>query len=346
MRSWPSSNHWHPVLKSAELGKKPAGVRVAGREMVVFRTASGRLGALADRCPHRGMRLSEGRVEGGCVVCPYHGWRWAPDGAGQSPGNPRLRPETEHFDVVDRLGAIWVKNAGAPAAFPRVDVEGWFEIGRFRHRAPAPLEVVVDNFTEVEHTGVTHALLGYEADRMAEVETVTTIEDDRIRVYNEGPQRPIPAAIRALYQIPKNGRFIDDWTTYFSPVHSVYQQYWIDPATRAQVGAALRIAVFYNPVSDQETELFTFAYARAAPWERGGLNAILLPASRAFVELEVRLDCRMIGRLADKRPSLDGNRLGRFDKGLVATRKRINRLYRGRPDGMLPIVAGTPEPCV
>lgn len=330
-------DHWHPVLRSEDLGHKPAGVVVAGREIVVFRAGGGRLGALADRCPHRGARLGLGRVEAGCVVCPYHGWRWSPDGSGRSPGNPRLRPETEHFDVVELQGAIWVKRAGAPAAFPRVDVEGLTPLGRFRHRAQAPLELVVDNFTEVEHTGRVHALLGYTDDRMAEVETETTILDDRVRVYNVGPQRRIPAPIRALYEIPKDGLFVDDWTTSFSPVHSVYDQYWIDPVTRAPTGQALRIAVYYNPISPGETELFTFAYARANPWERKGLNALLLPASRAFIELEIRLDCRMLGRLADKRPSLEGNRLGRFDKGMIATRKRIDRIYRGRPEASLPL---------
>lgn len=323
-------DHWHPVLRSEDLGKAPVSVRVAGREIVVFRAGRGSLGALADRCPHRGARLGEGRVEHGCVVCPYHAWRWAPDGKGESPGNPKLEPMTECFDVVEREGAIWVKSAHVAAVFPRVDAEGWYEIGRSRRVAEAPLEVVVDNFTEVEHTGNIHALLGYPTDRMAEVKTETTIGDDRIRVYNEGPQRSIPRPVAALYQIPTDGYFVDDWTTYFSPVHSVYDQYWIDPETRARVGEALRIAVFYNPISTDRTELFVFAWARAAPWGRGGLNALLLPVSRVFVELEVYLDCRALSRLADKRPSLGGNRLGRFDKGLVATRDRIDRLYRGK----------------
>lgn len=330
-------DHWHPVLNSEELGKAPVSVRVAGHEIVVFRCDAcdaergARLGALDDRCPHRGARLGRGHVEGGCVVCPYHAWRWSPGGEGESPGNPKLRPKTTSFDVVERERVIWVKSKAAAAAFPRVDVEGWSPIGRLRRVVRAPLEVVVDNFTEVEHTGEVHALLGYPMDRMAEVKTETTIEEDRIRVYNEGPQRPIPRLIAALYQIPKGGYFVDDWTTYFSPVHSVYDQYWIDPETRAPVGEALRIAVFYNPISAEETELFVLAWARAMPWGRGGLNAILLPASRAFIALEVLLDARALEGLADKRPSLAGNRLGRFDKGLVAARDRIQRIYRGAP---------------
>jgi vanillate O-demethylase monooxygenase subunit len=325
-------DHWHPVLKSGELRKGPAAANVAGREIVVFRTGDG-VAALADRCPHRGGRLSLGSVAGGEVVCPYHGWRWAPGGEGRSPGNPRLRPCTESFDAVERFGAVWVKRAGAPAAFPTCDVEGWFPVGRFRHRAKAPLEITLDNFIEVEHTGPTHFLLGYPADRMAEVESETTLSDDRVRVYNAGPQRPMPWPVLAVYRIPAGAWFVDDWTTFFSPIHTVYEQYWIDPASRERVSGILRIVVFFNPVGPDETELFTFVYSDSAPWARLGLNALLYPVTHAFVEIEVRRDMRMLSQLADRRSSLDGNRLGRFDKALVAARRRIDRIYRGADEG-------------
>jgi vanillate O-demethylase monooxygenase subunit len=82
-------------------------------------------------------------------------------------------------------------------------------------------------------------------------------------------------------------------------------------------------------VGPAETELFTFAYADAQPWTRFGLSAALLPLTRVLVDIEVRLDTRMLGRLADKSPSIEDNRLGRFDKGLVAARRRIEGIYRG-----------------
>ena len=321
-------DHWHPVLKSSELGRGPAAANVAGREIVVFRAGS-EVAALADRCPHRGGRLSLGTVSGGEVVCPYHAWRWAPNGEGQSPGNPRLRPCTESFDAVERLGAIWVKRASAPAAFPAFDVEGWFPVGRFRHRAAAPLEITLDNFIEVEHTGPTHFLLGYPAERMAEVECETTLSDDRVRVYNAGPQRPMSPLLHALYKVPAGAWFVDDWTTFFSPVYTLYDQYWIDPQSRARASDTLRVAVFFNPVGPDETELFTFVYSDSAPWARLGLNALLYPVTHAFVEVEIRRDLRMLSQLADRRSGIEGNRLGRFDKALLAARRRIDRLYRG-----------------
>ncbi|MEZ4408160.1 MAG: Rieske 2Fe-2S domain-containing protein [Polyangiales bacterium] len=179
-------DHWHPVARSEDLGRKPLGVNVAGREVVLFRASTGALGALTDRCPHRGMRLSTGSVEGERLVCPYHGWRWATDGRGIAPGTPTAKPCAERFDVVERLGAVWVKSSGSSPAFPRWDVEGWTPVGRLVRRVKAPLELVLDNFIEVEHTPTTHAMLGHPVDRMAEVECVTTVTDDSVRVYNKG----------------------------------------------------------------------------------------------------------------------------------------------------------------
>jgi phenylpropionate dioxygenase-like ring-hydroxylating dioxygenase large terminal subunit len=331
-------DHYHPVLKSEELGKKPVLVRVAGREIVVFRAASGALGALDERCPHRGMRLSLGAVEGEELVCRYHGWRWRNDGSGLVPATPAARPCTEPYDVVERLGAIWIKRQGSTATFPRFDVAGHSPVGRFRHTAAAPIELVLDNFIEVEHTPTTHALLGYPIDRMDEVETKTILTDDAVRVHNIGPQRRLPAPIYPLFGITPELWFVDDWTTYFSPLYTVYDQYWVDPTSREQVSEALRIAVFFNPLGPSETEIFTFVYTQASLVDRFGLNLILFAMVRAFVDLEVRRDCAMLRGLADGRTGLEGSALGRFDKALGACRKRIERIYRGKPEGSRPLV--------
>jgi len=337
----PEIDHYHPVLKSEELGKKPVLVRVAEREIVVFRAESGALGALDERCPHRGMRLSLGTVEGEELVCRYHAWGFGNDGTRRVPATSATRHCAQHYDIVERLGAIWIKHPGSTATFPRFDVAGHSPVGRFRHTAAAPLELVLDNFIEVEHTPTTHALLGYPLDRMHEVETKTTVTDDTVRVYNIGPQRSLPAPVYPLFGISRDSWFVDDWTTYFSPLYTVYDQYWVDPSTREQVSAGLRIAVFFNPVGPSETEIFTFVYTQASLWERFGLNLLLFPLTRAFVDLEVKRDCAMLLGLADGRTELTGASLGRFDKALGACRKRISRIYRGKPDGALPIA--TPD---
>jgi nitrite reductase (NADH) small subunit len=35
-----------------------------------------RIHALDNACPHAGGPLAEGTLEGGCVTCPLHGWKF------------------------------------------------------------------------------------------------------------------------------------------------------------------------------------------------------------------------------------------------------------------------------
>src|SRR5215472_6398569 len=68
-------NYWYPVMAAWRLGRKPKPLKVLGEDIVVFRD-KGKLYALAERCPHRGARLSRGRClypGSGTISCPYHG---------------------------------------------------------------------------------------------------------------------------------------------------------------------------------------------------------------------------------------------------------------------------------
>ncbi len=74
-------NFWTPVLPVAEIELAPIAVELAGESLVLFRHSADQFAALLDRCPHRGVPLSRGQVtEDGCLECPYHGWRFAPNG--------------------------------------------------------------------------------------------------------------------------------------------------------------------------------------------------------------------------------------------------------------------------
>ncbi len=84
---------WSPVaIASAVVPGRMLRVVVADTPVVLFRDEAGRLAALVDRCPHRGVALSLGQVRDGCVVCPFHGWEFEGDGAcAHVPMNPRAR---------------------------------------------------------------------------------------------------------------------------------------------------------------------------------------------------------------------------------------------------------------
>jgi phenylpropionate dioxygenase-like ring-hydroxylating dioxygenase large terminal subunit len=70
-------NYWYPILQSEELPVgRAVGVRVLGEPLAVWRDAAGQPCVVMDRCPHRSIRLSVGRVFDGELQCVFHGLRF------------------------------------------------------------------------------------------------------------------------------------------------------------------------------------------------------------------------------------------------------------------------------
>ena len=87
---------WTPVADEASVQElEPLLVNIAGVEIVLVREA-GSLYALLDRCAHQGGPLHEGRVEDGCVICPWHSSRYRlSDGAALSGPTAHPQPAVE-----------------------------------------------------------------------------------------------------------------------------------------------------------------------------------------------------------------------------------------------------------
>jgi nitrite reductase/ring-hydroxylating ferredoxin subunit len=77
---------------------------VRGRRIAVFRAAGGALTACDDLCPHAGAPLSDGWIEDGCVVCPWHGARFD-IATGEALSPPAAGP-VEVFRVADEAGDL------------------------------------------------------------------------------------------------------------------------------------------------------------------------------------------------------------------------------------------------
>ena len=94
--------------------------------IALWRSQSGRATASADRCPHRGMRLSHGFVRGEVLSCIYHGWSYASAGnCVRIPAHPGLTPpETIRavtFPVEEAGGVVWVAVGEPAAGLPQFD---------------------------------------------------------------------------------------------------------------------------------------------------------------------------------------------------------------------------------
>ncbi len=109
------ANVWTPIIPSRSLKSAPLALRLAGEPVVLFRDAQRRLGALIDRCPHRGVALSLGRVnERGCLECPFHGWSFERDGAcahiplNEIPAEKLARYSATGLPGRESGGLIWI----------------------------------------------------------------------------------------------------------------------------------------------------------------------------------------------------------------------------------------------
>lgn len=119
------ANIWTPVAISRDVKPgKALARRIAGERVVIFRDAAGKASALIDRCPHRGVALSLGRVVEGEIECPFHGWRF--DGEGSNCGAP-WNPDAKRqnlgaiaLPLREIAGLLWLHTGFAPQAEPPV----------------------------------------------------------------------------------------------------------------------------------------------------------------------------------------------------------------------------------
>lgn len=159
-------NAWHVACWSMDLeSAKPFAITIANDPVVIFRTESGRLVALEDRCVHRLAPLSLGRCEGESLRCMYHGLRFSADGAcveipGQDivPASARVRA----YPVVERHSWIWVW-LGDPA---KADValvpqavgfdDPDYILGRGQLDYQAAAQLIHDNLCDFTHLAFVH----------------------------------------------------------------------------------------------------------------------------------------------------------------------------------------------
>ncbi|MDX3906262.1 MAG: Rieske 2Fe-2S domain-containing protein [Pigmentiphaga sp.] len=125
-------NYWYPILQSEELpADRPVGIKVLDENLAVWRDGAGNPNVVRDRCPHRSIRLSVGRVLDGDLQCLMHGLRF--NGEGRCTLIPWEPSHTRHHDQL------------AVTAYPARELGGyiWAYLGDATRFPPPPLETQV-----------------------------------------------------------------------------------------------------------------------------------------------------------------------------------------------------------
>ncbi|KOP24545.1 (2Fe-2S)-binding protein [Hapalosiphon sp. MRB220] len=124
------TKQWYPVAVIDFLDpSRPHAMQLLGKDIVLWRDASGQWRCFEDACPHRLVPLSEGRVEAdGTLLCAYHAWRFDNEGNCVSiPQTKDQQTEAKHcsnpkscavvYPTQQRQGLLWVWAESGSQAF-------------------------------------------------------------------------------------------------------------------------------------------------------------------------------------------------------------------------------------
>src|SRR5262249_31366166 len=91
-RSGERGERWVDVGAVGEVPESRARVVcLDGHERVAVFRHGGQLSAVTNACAHQRGPLGEGKVVGGCITCPWHGWQYRPeDGRSPPPFTERI----------------------------------------------------------------------------------------------------------------------------------------------------------------------------------------------------------------------------------------------------------------
>jgi vanillate O-demethylase monooxygenase subunit len=159
-------NFWYVAAWDHELAGKPIARTILNEPIVLFQGANGEPVALEDRCPHRRVPLSMGKiVEGGLLQCHYHGLRFDKMGNCVRIPGQELIPSTvkaRSYPVVERYRWIWVWMGDPALADPNtipdyhyLDSPDWGAKGTVFH-VKANWQLIVDNLLDLTHLAFVH----------------------------------------------------------------------------------------------------------------------------------------------------------------------------------------------
>jgi vanillate O-demethylase monooxygenase subunit len=209
-------NAWYVCALPSEAKRDLLGRTILGQPVVIFRREDGTPVVLEDRCCHRHLPLSKGRLVGDVVQCGYHGLEF--DGTGactRVPGQTRVPPgaRIKSYPVVERHKFIWMwpgdPAKADPALIPDMrwnDMPGWASVSSML-RIECDYKLLIDNLLDLTHETYVHiGSIGHEA--IVHHPIKTTRDGDKVTVtrwiYDHQPAPFWKAAI----QRPEN---VDRW---------------------------------------------------------------------------------------------------------------------------------------
>ena len=344
---------WQPVYRAEDLAPgQMRPIQVMSEKFTLYRGETGIPHVVAFRCAHRGTQLSTGRVEGDCVRCRYHGWKY--EGSGQcveQPGEEESYAEKIHirsYPTQEYLGLIFVYfGEGEPPPlrrYPGLDGPGVLEVYPSEYW-PCNYFNRIDNACDVGHVGFTH-------------------RDSREAV-DQHPELPILSANETasgiMTRVVRGGKLVATLHFHMPNTNHFRTDLSLRDPKSGVSGGYLDRLLFRVPVDDESCVSFPLDFAHVTGDAAKGYRERRLQARKATTDSHLAMGEAMLAgklRMAEvkKQTNLKNltsledyivqvgqgaiadrvdERLGRMDVGVILLRRvwerELQALAEGRP---------------
>ncbi len=251
-------NYWYVVEQVSSI--KPGAVTEVvfwKQSIALYRDEDGSFHALENRCAHRQIKLSLGIVEGCNLVCPYHGWKYDPEGHRADieiavSKKQMQKPAVKKYPVKVRYGFVWLFPGDAQLA-EQVPIPEIPELEGSDRWACLPLvftwaahhSMIIDNVSDLTHAHLHRKYRPFEGSNLLKCET---IGDDVYLSYETQVGRG------------RISRFFVDHKNINTNSMELCYQY---PYQRSNTGDWIKHWLFALPINERTTRVFFLFYFKS-----------------------------------------------------------------------------------
>jgi phenylpropionate dioxygenase-like ring-hydroxylating dioxygenase large terminal subunit len=287
---------WYLFCRSDLIQRRPRSRHILGRDLVAFRTESGRVAILDANCAHLGADLGRGRVHRETIECPFHHWSYSPDGRCVSIPGMKCEPRAARlrsYPAVERHGYVYFFFGPDPLFelpfFEDCDPAEYVASRSFRFPMDCSWFMLVGNGFDGQHFQAVH---------------------DRRLTSTPRVDCPAPYARRMRFEAEVAGSTVFDrlLRRFAGDTVRVSITAWGGPFVLVEgkfARAHSRLLVASHPRDDKNTDSEVIAFARRGknPWTRYILDPLSLRIRRRFTQSFLQYD---IDKLRGVRYQPDG----------------------------------------